>query len=859
MSDEDLVLNLNFESSVQAGRRSKQGQKAGGRPQDVNPGTALPQSNANSTPTRNPQEGGLQKAHTGLPLTPPQRAANKQGRRHNSAVQDDSSLPTANAPASQPASVRSHQLPAPAGFTQGQQGATAQSPQGTSNTKGGSQGQGHGQGQGQGRGRGGGQGQGRGGAHGRGRNLVRGKPGPGADQDELDLRGADSDEEGAVARMVAAVSAREAAVRAELGVPAGAAAGADNDDHGQGVVDFDGDTHKLRGGSRKQRKPEAQQVEDARPGRDGVKGSKGQQRGREEQGGRRERIVKPGGLVHAGAGREAAGVFGDDLEVAAMAGAGELAGVKGKGEEQGSVEEELDARRASYKDAGPSGRTAAVCQERRTGSKGRQQQPVQGQHAADTADTAQVPAKHRAVTATKTGAAPGAVGQGQPGVAAGVAAEGGGAWVDLGVPADLAQQLVGLGFLRPTLVQRQALPALMSRRDVLVRAPTGSGKTLAYLVPMVADLAGQVGGTEPITALSYRLTVPTALTCLTACRMCPLLVPGCWLLQEPRLSRADGTFGLVLAPTRELSLQIQDVALQLMRKSWWLVAGVLIGGENRNHEKSRLRKGLSLVSATPGRLLDHLENTNCLHIGRLRWLVLDEADRLLDLGFEVKLRQILALLDARQAAAAAAGLNQDKAGSLLLGGASSGSNPASGTPGAVETTNMTAGSGSSPPGGLEQFQLPSQLRQSFMEVEDKQRLVTLAGLLRQKLMGGGRGGGGAGLIGQPLKAAGHASAAGSAERRKAVVFLSSCDGVELHWELLGRCWHSASGGPLLGREVPLLKLHGDMPQAQRTSSFVTFSEAPCAVLLCTDVAARGLDFPDVTVIIQYDVPGAPSE
>ncbi|GFH11993.1 RNA helicase [Haematococcus lacustris] len=106
------------------------------------------------------------------------------------------------------------------------------------------------------------------------------------------------------------------------------------------------------------------------------------------------------------------------------------------------------------------------------------------------------------------------------------------------------------------------------------------------------------------------------------------------------------------------------------------------------------------------------------------------------------------------------------------------------------------------------------------------------------------------------KAAGHASATGSAERRKAVVFLSSCDGVELHWELLGRCWHSASGGPLLGREVPMLKLHGDMPQAQRTSSFVTFSEAPCAVLLCTDVAARGLDFPDVTVIIQYDVAGA---
>ncbi len=90
-----------------------------------------------------------------------------------------------------------------------------------------------------------------------------------------------------------------------------------------------------------------------------------------------------------------------------------------------------------------------------------------------------------------------------------------------------------------------------------------------------------------------------------------------------------------------------------------------------------------------------------------------------------------------------------------------------------------------------------------------------------------------------------------------MVFLSSCDGVEVHHRLMGSFWEAACGQELLG--VPLLKLHGDMPQPQRTASFVKFSQAKSAVLMCTDVAASGLDFPDVTHIVQYDVPGAPEE
>ena len=81
--------------------------------------------------------------------------------------------------------------------------------------------------------------------------------------------------------------------------------------------------------------------------------------------------------------------------------------------------------------------------------------------------------------------------------------------------------------------------------------------------------------------------------------------------QQPRISRAGGTYAVVVAPTRELCLQITDVSVKLMRRYWWLVPGSLIGGENRSHEKARLRKGLTVLAASPGRLLDHLQNTAC--------------------------------------------------------------------------------------------------------------------------------------------------------------------------------------------------------------------------------------------------------
>ncbi|CAI7785467.1 unnamed protein product [Closterium sp. NIES-53] len=104
---------------------------------------------------------------------------------------------------------------------------------------------------------------------------------------------------------------------------------------------------------------------------------------------------------------------------------------------------------------------------------------------------------------------------------------------------------------------------------------------------------------------------------------------------------------VILAPTRELCVQIEEVAQQLCRRFVWIVPGRCIGGESRGKEKARLRKGLAIVIATPGRLLDHLRNTCSFGLARLRWLVLDEADRLLDLGFERDIKEIISLLRER--------------------------------------------------------------------------------------------------------------------------------------------------------------------------------------------------------------------
>ncbi|CAI9534271.1 unnamed protein product, partial [Staurois parvus] len=158
-----------------------------------------------------------------------------------------------------------------------------------------------------------------------------------------------------------------------------------------------------------------------------------------------------------------------------------------------------------------------------------------------------------------------------------------------------------LNITQMTSVQKMTIPALLSGRDALVRSQTGSGKTLAYGIPLVQSL-------QAVT---------------------------------PKIQRSNGPYALVLVPTRELALQSFTTIQKLLKPFSWIVPGVLMGGEKRKSEKARLRKGINILISTPGRLVDHINSTKSMHFTCIQWLIVDEADRILDLGFQKDITTIL--------------------------------------------------------------------------------------------------------------------------------------------------------------------------------------------------------------------------
>jgi ATP-dependent RNA helicase DDX31/DBP7 len=355
----------------------------------------------------------------------------------------------------------------------------------------------------------------------------------------------------------------------------------------------------------------------------------------------------------------------------------------------------------------------------------------------------------------------------------------------LGLPEALVGRLATLKYERPTRVQQLAIPALLQGRDVLVRSDTGSGKTLAYLLPAAAQL----------------------------------------ITQLPRVCRTAGTAALVLAPTRELCIQILGCLQQLLLPFHWLVPGAVMGGENRQKEKARLRRGITFLVATPGRLLDHLHSSEAFSVKPLSWLVLDEADRLLDLGFEAALTEILSLLQERATSAsrctALLSATLPKSLEKLM-------HIALRDPLSVNLTPEDAGGAAGEEGATGALSIPQQLDQKYVTVPCKLRLVALVAALRSWLCRG---------------------------IQRIVVFASTCQAVEFYSHVLPEL--EANGEPLL--PCKLFKLHGLLPQAERMQNFREFQAGDAGILLCTDVAARGLDFPSVGAALQVDPPGLPEE
>lgn len=167
---------------------------------------------------------------------------------------------------------------------------------------------------------------------------------------------------------------------------------------------------------------------------------------------------------------------------------------------------------------------------------------------------------------------------------------------ELSLPSLLANGLKRIGFINPTPIQKKGIPALMEGRDLMACAQTGSGKTGAYLIPMIAKL-----------------------------------------LANPESQ------GLVLAPTRELAQQISDFLQSLIADPRHLHTVRLIGGQDIRKQFKSLQRKPRVIVATPGRLIDHLKR-NTLQIHKVDQLVLDEGDRMIDMGFAPQLEQILKYL-----------------------------------------------------------------------------------------------------------------------------------------------------------------------------------------------------------------------
>ncbi|RKO97420.1 hypothetical protein CXG81DRAFT_8902 [Caulochytrium protostelioides] len=306
-----------------------------------------------------------------------------------------------------------------------------------------------------------------------------------------------------------------------------------------------------------------------------------------------------------------------------------------------------------------------------------------------------------------------------------------------------------------TPVQAASIPPALTGRDILGAARTGSGKTLAFLLPAVE------------------------------------------LLVRVQFKPRNGTGVIIISPTRELALQIFGVAKELLANHSQTF-GIIMGGANRRAEVEKLQKGVNLLVATPGRLLDHLQNTSEFIVSNLRMLVIDEADRILEVGFEEEMHRIMKHLPTNRQTMLFSATQTTKVEDLAKISLKEGPLYVNVDKDRQAVTND----------GLEQ---------GYVMCPSDQRFLLLFTFLKKNL------------------------------KKKIIVFFSSCFSVKFHAELLNYI------------DIPALDLHGRQKQQKRTNTFFEFVNAEHGILLCTDVAARGLDIPAVDWIIQFDPPDDPRE
>lgn len=340
-----------------------------------------------------------------------------------------------------------------------------------------------------------------------------------------------------------------------------------------------------------------------------------------------------------------------------------------------------------------------------------------------------------------------------------------GAWESLQVPLHplVLRALRELGFLHMTPVQSATIPLFMRNKDVAAEAVTGSGKTLAFVIPILEIL----------------------------------------LRREEKLKK-NQVGAIVITPTRELAIQIDEVLSHFTKHFPQFSQILWIGGRNPGEDVERFKQhGGNIIVATPGRLEDMFRRKAegldlASYVKSLDVLVLDEADRLLDMGFEASINTILEFLPKQRRTGLFSATQTQEVENLVRAGLR---NPVRIS---VKEKGVAASSTQ---------KTPSRLENHYMICKADEKFNQLVHFLRSR------------------------------QQEKHLVFFSTCACVEYYGKAL----------EALVQRVKILCIHGKM-KYKRNKIFMEFRKLQSGILVCTDVMARGIDIPEVNWVLQYDPP-----
>ncbi len=325
----------------------------------------------------------------------------------------------------------------------------------------------------------------------------------------------------------------------------------------------------------------------------------------------------------------------------------------------------------------------------------------------------------------------------------------------LGLSADMLRAVSEEGYTVPTPVQKQAIPYILQGRDVLAGAQTGTGKTAAFTLPLLQRLSTgpapeKVKGRKPIRAL-------------------------------------------VLTPTRELASQVEE-SVRIYGKYLPLTSAVIFGGVNINPQFSMLRRGVDILVATPGRLLDHL-GQGSLDLSSVETLILDEADRMLDMGFIRDIRRVIAVLPKKRQNLMFSATYTDEIRTLAEGLLA---NPAS-----VEVARRNTPA--------------EKVAQRIFPVDRDRKRELLSTLISE------------------------------GDWRQVLVFTRTKHGANRLAKQLEQDGLTTAA------------IHGNKSQAARTKALAGFKNGEVRILVATDIAARGLDIDMLPHVVNFELPNIPED